>query len=143
MFSVFVISHGHIAEAMVEALNSLTHCEFPIDAVYVDESLAMNEIESQIENLVQGKLLEGDVVVITDFKLGTPFNIAMRLMKKYPIIHLTGLNMPLLLNLNICYTKNKAAKEICTLALEAARGELMDLEELVRRLESGDCIGES
>ena len=74
MFSILAVSHGDTARAMVASARELTFCDAEIEtgSIYAETSVA--DARAAILQKLDDLLARGDVVVLTDLKLGTPFN---------------------------------------------------------------------
>ena len=93
---VLLISHGKFSE---EILKSSEMILGPQKDVYPIIFLASESIET-LKDRVEEKLKvfsEKEIIIITDIKGGTPFNVAFLLKKTYKFTLLTGLNLPILL----------------------------------------------
>lgn len=131
MYSLLIVTHGNLAEELYESLKAIGYLRIRVDTLCIHEEALISEYTKQLRRMIEELSRYGDVIVLTDVKLGTPFNMTMRLMREWEFYHLTGVNLPLLLKLNDVHglsTTDAIEKSICY-----AREELMDTEPIKRR----------
>ena len=140
MFSLFIMTHGDFSESIYRSLCALSCCSLDVHTFCIDEDTDVREYETMVRREIDDVLKKGlDIVVLTDIQLGTPFNVAMRIMKDYPIYHITGINLPLLLHLNAYSMVLNDTEEIVKKSIEQSLIELYDTESIKRKAESNDC----
>ena len=74
MFSILAVSHGDTARAMVASACEQTFCDAEIETVSIYAETSVADARAAILQKLDDLLARGDVVVLTDLKLGTPFN---------------------------------------------------------------------
>lgn len=70
-----------------------------------------------------------EILVLTDLFYGSPFNAVVQLMNKYDVYHLTGINVPLLMEILIMRSNGKNAEEICEEAMKLAGSTVQDVRK--------------
>lgn len=90
----------------------------------------------RLEQTMITLLEKGNVVVISDFSLGTPFNLVCGLMEKYPFFHLTGVNLPMLFNLIRNMDAPLTTEEICRESVEFAKSQMMYVNDFIKGIKS-------
>lgn len=116
MIGMVVVTHGHLAEEFVAALehvvgpqpNVATVCIGPED----DMEGRRGEILDKVAQVDQGK----GVAVLTDMFGGTPSNLAISIMERADIEVIAGINLPMLVKL----ASVRATHDLAT-ATESAR----------------------
>lgn len=97
MVGAVVITHGRLAEALVEAAEAITGKMEKVRAV----SVANTDSTDGIRGVVSAAIKEVDsgsgAVVFTDMFGGTPTNIALSLMNSGKVEVITGVNLPMLI----------------------------------------------
>ena len=140
MFSLFIMTHGDLSESIYRSLCSLSYCSLDVHTFCIDEDTDVRNYEETARKEVEDILSKGkDVVILTDIQLGTPFNVAMRIMKDYSVYHITGINLPLLLHLNAYSRGLDNTEEVIKKAVEQSLIELYDAEAIKRKAEKNDC----
>lgn len=134
MFSIILVSHASVSSSMVDNIMMVMGRQDGLYSFEVKLEDSPDELGKRLEQLLISVLEKGEVVVLSDFPLGTPFNLLCGLMQKYPFYHLTGVNMPLL----ICLLRNRksmlSTNDICKESLEAAKTQMFDVNEYVKGL---------
>lgn len=97
MVGAVVITHGRLAEALIEAAVAITGKIEKVRTV----SVASTDSTEGIRGLVSSAVKDADsgkgVVVFTDMFGGTPTNIALSLMNSGKVEVITGVNLPMLI----------------------------------------------
>lgn len=97
MVGAVVITHGRLAEALVEAAEAITGKMEKVRVV----SVANTDSTDGIRGVVSAAIKEVDsgngAVVFTDMFGGTPTNIALSLMNSGKVEVITGVNLPMLI----------------------------------------------
>lgn len=89
------------------------------------------KIRESIEQTSEGE----EVLILTDLFYGSPFNTVISLMSEYDLYHVTGINLPLMMEVVMgCYAE-KSAQEVCKDLLKAAPETVKDVRELYKEVE--------
>lgn len=73
----------------------------------------------------------GNIVFFTDLYFGSPFNQVVNLSRNHAIYHVTGMNVPTLVEALVARNGGKSASEVCDIALEAAKDSVKDVRKLM------------
>lgn len=73
--------------------------------------------------------------VMIDLFHGSPFNAIVSLMEHHDIYHVTGINLPLMVEVMMGRYAGKSAEEICAGLLEAAPGTVKDVRKLFEEVD--------
>lgn len=99
MIGVVVVSHGRVAEELVQAARTIVG-DFPkAAAVSIGWSDDMNAARAAIERALREVEGDGGVLVLTDMFGGTPTNVALPFLSPQVEI-VTGVNLPMLIKLS-------------------------------------------
>jgi PTS system mannose-specific IIA component len=97
MLGLLVVTHGKLAEELVDAAKKIVGPAEAFDAVSLgwddDVADARKRIEAGIRDVDQGD----GVLVLTDMFGGTPTNIALSLLEPGRVDIVTGVNLPMLI----------------------------------------------
>ncbi len=109
--NIFLLSHGEFGEYLCRSAELIIG---EIDDIY-SFSLKKNMSISDLILIVENKLKEvnGQNILLTDMFGGTPNNVAMYLKQKYKCEVISGMNLPLLLELVI--SRDNSNKDLDTL----------------------------
>lgn len=129
--SVLILTHGRSGE---EILKSAEMIMDKIDDMYAF-SLLPGMSPEEYYKIVKEKLdiIQGNVLVIVDVFGGTPSNVAALLSKNYNISIVTGLNLPMLLevvSLRCSISGEELANEIVSVGKDGCRNLLEMLKEV-------------
>ena len=97
MVGAVVITHGRLAEALVEAAEAITGKVEKVRSVSVASTDSTEVIRALVSSAVKEAGSGNGVVVFTDMFGGTPTNIALSLMNAGQVEVITGVNLPMLI----------------------------------------------
>ena len=97
MLGLLVVTHGALAEVLVEAVRTIVEDVEGLEAVSIDWNDDVDEstkrIQAAIERVDRGK----GVLIVTDMFGGTPTNLALSLHDPERVEIVTGANLPMLI----------------------------------------------
>ena len=94
---VLVTGHGGFALGMADASRMIVGDQELIDWLPFEEGTNLSDYQAQIAARVERHGEEG-LLILTDFKGGTPFNVSMLLSQGYPqVAVLAGTNLAMIL----------------------------------------------
>ena len=98
MFKIIVFTHGDLAKCLKETAELISgmndHVECYSIPLGCDTGAALRQVSDSIKNSENS---DTDVLVFTDLFSGTPFNLLMTLVGDQKFSHITGVNLPMLL----------------------------------------------
>lgn len=124
MISIIVVSHNVLAQALISAAEMILGKQGNLFAVSLDESDSPDILKRKIVNILSNIPDTSEVLVFTDIQSGTPFNTTVLLSKEYEFMHISGVNLPILL-------------EACT---SREYLSLADLSKNLMKMSSGSII---
>jgi len=97
MLGLIVVTHGNLAEVLVQATTTIVGSVDGLEAVSIDWDDDVDAASSAIDEAIR-RVDSGDgVLVLTDMFGGTPTNLAMSLHEAGRIEIVTGVNLPMLI----------------------------------------------
>lgn len=106
MVGVLVITHGDLGQELIKAAELIKGKYDGVLPVSVDSNKGVEDIKKEITTAIK-KVDKGDgVLILTDLFGGTPSNIALSFLKEGKVEVVTGVNLPMLLKLEIRKEKN-------------------------------------
>ncbi|MDR2878569.1 MAG: PTS sugar transporter subunit IIA [Fusobacteriales bacterium] len=93
---IFIINHGEFGKALIESAELIAG---PLDDIYAFSLKKGMSLEDLIELVEDNLKTEKNVIILTDLFGGTPNNVAVYLQNKYQFPLISGVNLPILLNL--------------------------------------------
>lgn len=139
---IILVSHGSFSKGLFETIEMVLGPQenlayaglFPHEGVEVIQ----NRIEKEIQRANPGE----EVLILSDLFYGSPFNAVMALMPSYPVEHLTGINVPLLMEIIMMRGNGLNARQICEQAVELSKNTVMDVNTYLKELmkeENEEC----
>ena len=119
LMKVIVVSHGSYARGLVDTAQMIAGEQEDLEAFGLEPE------ESEGE----------EVLILTDLFYGSPFNTVISLMSEYNLYHVTGINLPLMMEVVMGRYAGKSAQEVCKDLLKAAPGTVKDVRELYKEVE--------
>lgn len=108
MVGILVITHGDLGQELIKAAELIKGKYDGVLPVSVDSNKGVEDIKKEITTAIK-KVDKGDgVLILTDLFGGTPSNIALSFLKEGKVEVVTGVNLPMLLKLDIRKEKNLA-----------------------------------
>lgn len=128
---IIVISHGDFAAGIVGSVQMLTGKQEKLLAygLYPEEEREVLEgkLERELASTAEGE----EVLVLSDIFHGSPFNAAVNLTRNHFFYHLTGINLPLLVEIIMDRMIGKNAASICEHVINDAPGTIKDVNKLL------------
>lgn len=127
---VIVVSHGDMAKGICNSVQMLAGEQEDLLSfgLYPTED---REVLADKLRTVLDSVGEEEVLILSDLFHGTPFNVCVELSEHYKFNHVTGINLPLLIEVVMDRTMGKTAQEICEHILQDAAGTVKDVNKLL------------
>ena len=97
MLGLLVVTHGRLAEVLVQAATTIVGEVEGLEAVSIGWDDDVTVARKRIEDAVQRLGADDGVVILTDMFGGTPTNIALSLLEVSRVEVVTGVNLPMLI----------------------------------------------
>ena len=127
---VIAVSHGSYSKGLVESVQMLVGEQENLVAygLFPEQTVATltEKLEKEIENTPE----EEEILFLTDLFHGSPFNAVVSLMRNHDFYHVTGINIPLAVEVMMGRYADKTAAEICVGLLEAAPNTIKYVNQL-------------
>ena len=89
------------------------------------------KLKAEIDQTGDGE----EILFVSDLFHGSPFNAIVSLMEHHDIYHVTGINLPLMVEVMMGRYAGKNAAEICAGLIEAAPGTVKDVRKLFEEVD--------
>ena len=130
MFDVILVSHGPLARAMLKSAELLCGEQNGIKTYGLHHGDSIDAFEERVIAGVDESLSRGELVVLTDMMLGSPFNVTCRAMQGRHFFHITGMNLPMVTQLLMDRAGMGAGEAVAAL-MEASAGTIVNVNELL------------
>ena len=142
MLGLLVVSHGRLAEELVNAVRTIVGPVEALEAVSIGWNDEVEESARRIEEAIRRVDCGQGVLLLTDMFGGTPTNLALSLHEEGKIEIVTGVNLPMLIkfaNLREQLDLQAAAGRIA----EQGRGAIHVASHFLKAPEPGQDAEES
>lgn len=132
---VIAVSHGSYSKGLVESTQMLVGEQEDLVAygLFPEQTVATltEKLKAEIDQTEDGE----EILFVSDLFHGSQFNAIVSLMEHHDIYHVTGINMPLMVEVMMGRYAGKNAAEICAGLIEAAPGTVKDVRKLFEEVD--------
>ena len=132
---VIVVSHGSYARGLVDTEQMIAGKQEDLEAFGLESEESVDTLKEKIRQSIEQASQEEEILILTDIFYGSPFNTVISLMPEYDLYHVTGINLPLMMEVIMGRISGKHAEEICKELLKAAPDTVRDVRELYKEVE--------
>lgn len=126
---IVLVSHGSFSKGLYETMEMVLGPQENLAYVGLYPEQGVDILKENIEKELK-KASEGEeILILTDLFYGSPFNAVVQLMNQYDVYHMTGINVPLLMEILIMRSNGKNAGEICDEAMKLAGSTVQDVRK--------------
>ena len=126
MIAILLVSHGTYATAMLDTAQMILGLQEQAVAVGLTAAESPDQLRAELVRAMES--FQGtELLVLTDITSGTPFNTVVALSGQYQFRHLTGVNLPLLIETLIC-RQFVPMEELVKSLLEKAPDTFVDVD---------------
>ncbi|MEQ6359838.1 PTS sugar transporter subunit IIA [Thermoanaerobacter thermohydrosulfuricus] len=110
---ILIITHGELATYLLKTAEMIigTQDENFIEIINFYPQDSMETLKEKLINQIK-KFIGEEILILTDLKGGTPFNVAFLLLKEYKFYLITGVNLPMLLEILLLKEEEKTGEEV-------------------------------
>lgn len=120
MIGGIIVSHGKLAEELLNALNIILGEVVNIEAISIGWYDDVEESKKKIKHSLQKVNKKNGVVIFTDMFGGTPSNLSFSFLKDNQIEIITGVNLPMLIKFASLQRSNNL-KEVARKVVEQGK----------------------
>ena len=132
---VIVVSHGSYARGLVDTVQMIAGKQEDLEAFGLESEESVDTLKEKIRQSIEQASQEEEILILTDIFYGSPFNTVISLMPEYDLYHVTGINLPLMMEVIMGRISGKHAEEICKELLKAAPDTVRDVREVYQEVE--------
>ncbi len=135
MYKIIIFTHGTFSKGLLETSSLILGEQPKIEFFSVELGCDLSNLKDQVsKSLESAKKDQEEVLVLTDLMYGTPFNIMVELQKNYKFHHITGVNLPMLLEAINCRDTGTLA-EVAGDIVDVAQNGIVDVQRLLEEME--------
>ena len=109
---VIVVSHGSYARGLVDTVQMIAGKQEDLEAFGLESEESVDTLKEKIRQSIEQASQEEEILILTDIFYGSPFNTVISLMPEYDLYHVTGINLPLMMEVIMGRISGKHAEEI-------------------------------
>ncbi len=99
MIGIILVTHGHLAEEFVSAMEHVVGKQDAIATICIGPSDDMEERRQEIADAIEQVDTGSGAILLTDLFGGTPSNLAISLLQQGRTEVIAGINLPMLIRL--------------------------------------------
>lgn len=132
MTNIVIVSHGRLAEALVEAAEMIAGAQDRLKAVSILPGESPEALEGRLSAALHASPGQ-EALVLLDLLGGTPCNVALRCLRDAPHLEaVTGVSLPMLLEL-LTSPPDAPAAELARLAAQAGRDAVRNVRPMLQK----------
>ncbi|MGM0441593.1 MAG: PTS sugar transporter subunit IIA [Elusimicrobiota bacterium] len=128
---IIISTHGNFGRELLNSVDSIMGKTDGIEQFNVLRSQAFDKIKEDFKKLMNRKLEDGAILIMTDMVGGTPTNIALPYLKEDTVEIVTGLNLPMLIKAVSKKDKIKNVNQLARIVEEAGVKSILNCREKV------------
>lgn len=128
-----MVSHGDFAKSLLGSIEMIIGKQENVSVFGLHPEDHPDFLKEQVQDKLKELTEIGqETICFTDLFSGTPFNTVTSLMGKYDVFHITGINLPLMLDAFMTRNTQKdniSAEELCTKLVTEADSTIIDVKK--------------
>lgn len=132
---VIVVSHGSYAKGLVDTAQMIAGDQEDLEAFGLQPEDSVETLKDKIRQSIEQTQDGEEILILTDLFYGSPFNAVISLMSEYDLYHVTGINLPLMMEVVMGRYAGKNAQQLCEELLKTAPDTVKDVRELYKEVE--------
>lgn len=137
---IILVSHGRFSQGLKDGVQMLLGPQEDIEAFILSAEEPPAELGERLSAALSPED-EGNSVFFTDLYFGSPFNQVVELSRTHDIYHVTGVNLPALLEAVVARNSGQSCEEVVAAAMTASEGSIKDVRKLLAE-QANEDIGE-
>ena len=131
MVGIIAISHGPFSRALIKSVEMVYGKQDKVEAISLDPGESVETLKNRINEIIKEFQVD-EVLVMVDLLGGTPYNASSLEIENSNINVITGLNMPMLLE--ILPFRNETLEKISSIATEAGKNGIVNVKERLKNI---------
>ena len=126
--SIVIVTHGDFGRALLKSVEFILGKQKNVFTIGIKQDDNIEVLKAKLEKILERNKREGnETIVFVDLFGASPFNITLSLLKNYDVKCLTGVNMPMLIQLLMSRESrencdiNKLTEEACKAGIEGIK----------------------
>lgn len=128
-----LVSHGDLAKSMLGSAQMIVGEQENVSAFGLHPTDDIGSLKDMIQTEIE-KVESEEIICFTDLFSGSPFNAVVGLMSQYSIRHITGMNLPLVLEAFMLRLNEENTREvICAQLIQQAPETFIDVNDYLEK----------
>lgn len=134
MIGLIVVSHGSFAKSLIESAEMIIGSQKNyINYACLQPHDGLEDMRDEINNIcLDLKRRTEGILILVDIQGGTPSNSACLLPELHNISIVSGVNLPMLLEVSLC-RKGKSLSELTDIAIRSGKEAVRDISSLLKK----------
>ena len=124
MLPVIIVTHGDLASSLIKTSRMIVGKQEDLFAVELKEGDSVKELGKRVTEFLD---VNKESIILTDLFGASPTNASTALLKKYPVEIVTGVNLPMLLDLLL--DRNGSCKDAAKRIKERGKESIVNIRE--------------
>lgn len=122
LMKILVLSHGNYGNGLLDSYSMIAGSIEEFESISLTDE-GVTSFEQNVEKWIEKYIEDSNILILTDIKGGTPFNVAAKLQLKYfgKIEVIAGMNLPMFLELGLLKDSEKDYTIITKEAVEIGK----------------------
>lgn len=129
---IIVVSHGDFAKGLINSAQMLVGEQEELQAYGIYPTEDRSILSDKIEKILSNKKYGEEILILSDIFHGTPFNVCVELMEHYEFYHLTGINLPLMVEILLQRSAGSNVFQISKKVMQEASNTIKDVTQLIK-----------
>lgn len=128
-----LISHGELAQSMLGSAQMIVGEQEKFKAFGLFPKDDIGQLKEELIETFNKFQADEEILCFTDLFSGSPFNAVVSLMGDYPIHHITGMNLPIILESLMLRSSLSDAQSIADKLLNQAPTTIVDVNQYLNK----------
>ncbi len=128
---IIISTHGQFGKELINSVSKIMGKTEGIIHFNILRTQSIVKAKESFKKLMENKLKEGGVLIMTDMLGGTPTNIALPFLKNDSVEIVTGLNLPMLIKAVSKKNKIKNLRELARIVEKTGGQSILSCREKV------------
>ncbi|GAA6493653.1 MAG TPA: PTS mannose transporter subunit IIAB [Candidatus Bariatricus faecipullorum] len=135
MYKIIIFTHDVLSKGLLQTSRIIMGEQPDMETWSVEPGCNLDDLKEQVGSSLESSEKAGqEVLVLSDLMYGTPFNILVELQEKYQFCHITGVNLPMLLEA-VNQRGEEPLEQVTENIIKAGKESIFDCKKLLSELE--------
>lgn len=129
---IILVSHGTFSKGLLESVQMVLGNQEDLISYGLMPEEEPEVLARKLEEEIRGAGGD-DILFMTDLFHGSPCNVVVSLMRDYKFHHITGINLPLLIETIMNRNNGASIQDICEKLMELAPETIKDVDKILTK----------